>query len=322
MRTSRISILVGALMLAACQSPPIELATPASQVFASMPHSEFPGAGSLLSGFDSRHEDGEWRAGDEVLFGLRLKKGSTVHRWLLLLSVIGAEAERGQAGTGDGPGQGTTWQQQWTFTAEIDGKRRQIPITSEMCRVAVRVCDENGAQLGRSEVELPCELMSHGLLAGIECALAHQRNGADFQSFASEAEVRPMAIGLVSLIALLQVVQNDDVLEDYFWLVVQKPSVWSVIKGMGVAASLRASPERSTPVSRLPPALPAAWPAYAMPLRVDVNDTAALLADVIAVQPTRPYALCAGIVAAAARHPTQQDLRFDVQLLAARLGRQ
>ncbi len=130
-----------------------------------------------------------------------------------------------------------------------------------------------------------------------------------------------MAEGLIALIALLDVVQNDDVLEDYFWQVVQKPSVWSVIAALGVRASLNASLEKSVPIDRLPSHMPSHGRAFAMPLMVDVNDTPALVADVIAVESGRPFSLCGGIVAAAARHPSDPSLNFDVQLLAARLGR-
>ena len=158
------------------------------------------------------------------------------------------------------------------------------------------------------------------LLPGIESALAHAARGSDFMSFENIDEVRPMAEGLISLIALLDVVQNDSVLEEYFWQVVQKPSIWSVIAGFGVRASLIASLEKSVLVPTLPRPLPYAGKAYAMPLRVDVNDSPALLADVIAVDAARPYALCGGIVAASARHPTDDSIAFDVQLLAARVG--
>lgn len=313
------AIFLAGLAAAACSSVPIELRPPDPLVATALPASEFPGAPRLLAGFDARTPETRWNGGDRILFGLRLRKGDTTKRWLLQLEVIVGDRMRSVL---DGEEVELTIfeERQWSYTAVIGGERKQIAIDSKMSLVEVKVHDEDGTVLGKSLVRLPAELMSRGLLPGIECALAHQDGGGDFRSFGSVEEVRPMAEGLISLIALLDVVQNDSVLEEYFWQVVQKPSVWSVIAGFGVTASLTASLEKSVLVRELPPGLPAAGQAYAMPLRVDVNGDPALVADVISVDAQRPFALCGGIVAASARHPGDEGLRFDVQLLAARLG--
>jgi hypothetical protein len=57
-----------------------------------------------------------------------------------------------------------------------------------------------------------------------------------------------------------------------------------------------------------------------IPLRVDVNGSPALFADLLATDPRRPLALCGGMVAIAAHHPTDSGIHFDAQLLAARLA--
>jgi len=162
--------------------------------------------------------------------------------------------------------------------------------------------------------------MSHGLVPAIESARRCLDADGELRGFASEDEFRPVAEGMIALVALLNVVQQDDVLEDYFWQVVQKPSLWSILRGLGVTATIMASPEKSVRVTRWPAQLPIAGAAYAMPMRVDVNGSTALLIDVLTTDPSRPLALSAGIVAAAARHPTDPTLRFDVQLLGARRG--
>lgn len=310
------TVLVG-LLLTACSAIPIELRAPDPRVATSLRLSEFPGAYALLHEFDTRRGDTEWQEGDSVLFGLRLRKGEDTHRWLLRLAVVG-EKISGYLDTDTDVA--ILEERRWSYTAIIGDDKQQIPIESGMRLIGVSVHDEHGKQLGTSLVKLPADLMSRGLLPGIECALAHQNAGGDFQSFATAADVRPMAEGLISLIALLDVVQNDSVLEDYFWQVVQKPSIWSVIAEFGVRATLTASLEKSVPVPNLPLHLPPTERAFAMPLRVDVNDNPALLADVIAVSAQRPFGLCGGIVAASARHPTDPSLTFDVQLLAARLA--
>ncbi|MCA8952482.1 MAG: hypothetical protein KDE27_23425 [Planctomycetes bacterium] len=310
----RLGLGLAALLTAACSSVPLELRAPDPALTVSVDAAEFPGATRLLRGFDQRDTASAWQDGDRVLFGLRLKNGTETRRWLLRLEV----ALRTDPGEGDD--RAPIDQRSWHYTAVIADEPRRIEIDSRLARVRVTVHDQQAELLGESSVFLPADLMTRGLLPGVECALTHQQQGGDFSSFASVEQVRPMAEGLVALIALLQVVQNDDVLEDYFWQVVQKPSVWSVIAGFGVRASLTASLEKSTAVTALPAQLPAGTRAYATPLRVDVNDNPALLADVVVVDAARPYALCAGIVAATARHPNKPDVTFDVQLLAARSG--
>ena len=205
----------------------------------------------------------------------------------------------------------------------IDGESRTIPIESAMTLVKVSVHDAHGKQLGESTISLPRDLMAHGLLPAIESALRHKVEGRGIaDEFENEATARPWITGIISLMALLRVVQNDEVLKDYFWLVVQKPSVWSVISELGIRASLFTPLEKSAPIGPLPGHIPPTSPAYAMPMRISVNDTPALLADVLVVGPGRPYSLCGGIIAASARHPTDNDLRLDIQLLAARNGSQ
>ncbi|MCR9247644.1 MAG: hypothetical protein NXI31_21675 [bacterium] len=322
-RTSRPwSGCLPALLLTACATAPLELQAPDPGLAISVGPNDFPGAARLMAGFDHRSEQPFWQSGDQLLFGLRLQRGEEFRRWLLLLEVVVGDGMPRPAGADESfPKFELFEKRQWSYHAMVKGERRKIGVDSRTALVSVVVHDENAKPLGKSLVKLPAELMGKGLLPGIEAARAHQSQGGTFEEFESLEEVRPMAEGLIALIALLDVVQNDEVLEDYFWEVVQKPSIWSVIAGFGVRASLTASLEKSVPVQALPAPLPPTVKAFAMPLRVDVNDTAALVADVIAVDAQRPYALCGGIIAATARHPSIEDLTFGVQLLAARLGK-
>lgn len=316
-----------ALLFGACASAPLELRAPNPELAVTVAPGEFPGAGRLATGFDARTTDRAWRAGDTVVFGLRLQQGESAQRWLLRLRVLPSPrftVETKNGTTTDGV-KFLGLHRSWNYTAKVDGELREVEVESGIVRVAVSVHDPDGSPLGDSIVSLPADLMTNGLLPGIETAMrleASTTGNDPLPPRTSLEDLRPMAEGLIALLALLDVVQNDSVLQGYFWQVVQKPSLWSVIRTMGVSASLTASPERSVRLEQLPEAILPTDRAFAMPLRVDVNDTPALLADVIAIDSARPYALCSGIIAASARHPTEKDLTFEVRLLAARLGKE
>jgi hypothetical protein len=78
--------------------------------------------------------------------------------------------------------------------------------------------------------------------------------------------------------------------------------------------------EHSVPAASLPAPLPPQPRAVVIPLRIDVNGSPALFADVLATDPRRPLSLCGGMVVASAHHPTEPGVHFDVLLLAARLA--
>jgi hypothetical protein len=249
-----------------------------------------------------------------VLFGLRLRRGDTQRTWLLHLDVLIGETVLVMAEQGGTPIKiGGT--QTWNSTVTADGKPRNLEVSSRMSPVTVTVTDGDGAPLGRSAVSLPATLLSGGLLRAVE--QSRILNGGTADHAIAEQQIRPVVEAVIGMVSLLNVVQNDKVLADYFWQVVEKPSVWSVIANFGVTASIRMAFEKSTPVTRLPAHLPPSSTAFAVPLQVDVNGSPALLVEILAADPARPYALCGGMVAATARHPTDPGLQFDVILLAA-----
>jgi hypothetical protein len=165
-------------------------------------------------------------------------------------------------------------------------------------------------------VPLPADLLSDGLLPAVQKGLA-LRPAADAGQAVREEDIKPLVGAIIGMMALLNVVQEDKVLSEYFWQVVEKPGVFSVIANFGVKVSIRMPFENSLPVKELPAHLPVTGPAFAVPLQVDVNGNPALLVRILAADPARPYALCGGMVAATARHPTDPGLQFDVILLAA-----
>ena len=311
-----------ALPVAACSAAPVPVAAPSPTAVSDLSLAEFPGAAGLLSGFDGRRTDAKWEGGDEILFGLRLQRGAEVQRWLLHLSVMLGEGL--VAGLDTGPAAPIRlWEERiWAYTATDRGEPREYQIRSQLLPVSVTVCDADGKKLGASLVKRPVQLLGAGVLPAVDVSLAlaqAKTAPASEQSF-REDQGRPTVAAALGMMALLSVVQEDDVLAQYFWQVVEKPSLWSVMTSLGVSATVRMPFEQSVPAEQLPSHLPPPGRAFVVPLRIDVNGSPALNADVIAVDAARPYALCGGMVGAVARHPTRSDLHFDVQLLAARVG--
>jgi len=285
-----------------------------------LPKTEFPGANRMAAGFDARTEDGAWESDDEVVFALRLRRGEKVDRWLLRLCVVLGERLTGSLGN---EGIGLWEEMSWTYTITDHGKRKDAQVTSKLLPVMATVCDEQGKKLTASVVKLPVRLLGCGVLPAIDCAMAATQAQAqgNLSEPAREVALHPLVEATLGLMSLLNVVQEDDALAGYFWQVVEKPSLWSVITGFGVKTTFSMGFEKSVPAANLPPDLPAADRAFVVPMQIDVNGSPALFLELTATDAARPFSLCGGIVAGVARHPTKADYALELQLIAARLGK-
>lgn len=330
----RRTLMLLVLALTACGTVEVQAHPAPSALPTDIRPDEFAGAPRVLAGIDARAGHREWRKGDQVLFGLRLTKGADVQRWLLRLEVVEGRkpvrTARGTTGSSTQPAEFTIDPNRygsWSFRLTFGDRPGERNVVSVVLRVAATVYDADGRQLARSSLHLPADLLGRGVVDAAEMAraadLAAAGSGArpeELDAAGVERWARTQVEAIVALLALLNVAQEDSVLAPYFWKVVQKPSVWSVLLSMGVRATLNVGLERSAGAERWPEHLPAQGRYVIVPVRVDANGTPALVADVLATEPLPPLHVCGGIVAAAARHPTDPALRFDLLLLAARSG--
>lgn len=295
---------------AACSSAPIARPAPATS-FAPLPLGEFPGASQVLSGFDERSSDADWRVHDQALFAMQLEKDGEVVRWLLHLDAPFGN----RVGMAPPDGMDVIIGQSWGYTLqEADGSHRECTIESRLASVNVKVMAADGGLLTQAEIRLPFEILGRGLLRAIDSTLANDGAGTP-----GEAGASVQVEAFLAIFALLDIVRNDESLADYFWQVIEKPGLWSLITNFGVSTRIDLPFAQSVAVS-VPAPIPPAERAFAVPLRIDVNGSPALFVDLLAIEPSRPYAICGGIVAAAAQHPTRPGTTFRVQLLAARCG--
>lgn len=299
--------VLACLVVAGCAAPTI-VQPPAAQ-FVPLSPDAFPGASRVLSGFDERSSDAQWQPHDQVLFAVQFEKDGEIVRWLLQLEApVGhcIDAQITVPGE-DAKGIGLEANRTATLTGKAaDGTPREWKVTSRIATVAVRVLDAQGTLLAQSDLWLPADTIGRGLLRCIGPV-----ENADLQAW---AEV------IISVASFLDLLRDDDVLDDYFWQVIEKPSVWSVAANFGVSTSIDLNGLATSVPTHVPPPVPAAEPAYSAPLQILVNGSPALYVDLLATDAQRPYAICGGVVAAAARHPTRADTTFRMQLLAARCG--
>lgn len=296
------------LLAGACHTPATpELAL--DQAAGDIQAADFPAPGRLLRGFDYRQPAGPWRVGDEVLFGLRLRRDGAVRHWLLRMRVTEAEAVDDEGNKLDPV--------DWSL--RINGEVQKF--ASSLCRAEVVVMDEKGVELGRSEPVLPRDFLSRGIAGA--CQMVHSRlrvrpRRGSGGSVYEQLDMRPLAEATVSAVALLQVVQEDSVLAPILWQVIEKPTVWSVVANMGVDVMMRPSFHRVT--SALSPVPSLREQTWRLPISLHVNDQPALNLALYVTASTPPFSPAGGLLGATARHPTKPTLDFSLLLLSARRG--
>ena len=112
--------------------------------------------------------------------------------------------------------------------------------------------------------------------------------------------------------AAMAIPGNQHVLEQ----VIQKPSVWSVIRQFGVKTKfsyawkdVEVVPEGKAAVQQ---------PVYLLSVRLSMNDVPAVKANLAVTEPHPPLQAGAGILAICAEHPTAADRRLFIRMLSAR----
>ncbi|HLU40128.1 MAG TPA: hypothetical protein VK081_12150 [Planctomycetota bacterium] len=224
--------------------------------------------------------------GDCILYGIEFEKGDVRRDWLVHVEVEDAEFEPRANRFGD----------------------RHASL-----RLAVRVTDETGAEVGRDVVTVSRE----DLLAGLVDACrgeSHVVRGS--------TRLRADVAAVLALRNMLAVMRESEVLSDILWTVIDKPSLFSVIRNFGVRVSLGADFEGAREAARMllggdPPA-GRVVPVHEVPVELQLNGVPALRAKVLATEPDSPLNLGAGIVGIDAFQPSDPAARVCIRVLAAR----
>jgi hypothetical protein len=147
--------------------------------------------------------------------------------------------------------------------------------------------------------------------------LCHGRTEAQIGSELSDDQKRQYILGCISLVAFMQLIQNDDSLSKVLWAVIKKPSVFAVLFGK-VTLGIDPDFERAVLESAGLPEPLAELQAFRLPIHVDINDERALEAELLACPSKPPLHMAAGLIRLEGSHPEHPERRVVIELVGAR----
>jgi len=124
-----------------------------------------------------------------------------------------------------------------------------------------------------------------------------------------------------ALMSFVEIVQNTAGLQDILYDLVAKPSVWSVVKNLGVTAGVELRTERIIEINPATWAVPATDAAYTFPIALSLNAKPALNATLITTRPQSPLLPGAGIISVLAERPDTEEHYLTFRILSARLAK-
>jgi hypothetical protein len=132
-------------------------------------------------------------------------------------------------------------------------------------------------------------------------------------------EERALAGGIPALFSFFDVVQHTEGLEDILLKVVRKPSLWSVIRHVGVSVNLRIEVKNMVPANPAPWGSLAGSPMYYFPLMLDLNGQLALKVTFVVTSPRPPLLASGGIIGMLAEKPGDNETYLTLKIVSARL---
>ena len=148
--------------------------------------------------------------------------------------------------------------------------------------------------------------------------VARARAAAD-QMHLTPAEERALAGGFPALFSYFDSVEETPELDSIMLKVVSLPSVWSMVKNLGLSPSLNiGSPrDRVGPVSLPAWGFPSRSALYTLPLQINANEHHALTLTMIVTDPHPPFLVCGGIVGFLAENPSDPENYLTLRVINA-----
>lgn len=149
--------------------------------------------------------------------------------------------------------------------------------------------------------------------------MAEARRVADKLQLTLDEE-RALGGGIPALFSYFEVVQHTEGLEDIMLKVVRKPSLWSIIRHVGVAVNLRFQ------LKQITPAEPGSWGSlagasiYYFPMALELNQQLALTVTFAVTDPRPPLLSCGGIIGMLAEKPGDKETYLTLRIVSARLA--
>jgi hypothetical protein len=131
-------------------------------------------------------------------------------------------------------------------------------------------------------------------------------------------EERALAASFPALLSYFQVVQQTPDLENIMLRIVDRPSIWSMLRRGGVTPSIAFQRKRFAILGREQWHLPGKATVYQLPFSLELNEHAALEVNLAVTAPQPPLLSCGGIVALLAHRPGDEENYLMIHVLSAR----
>lgn len=247
---------------------------------------DFPGADTLLRGFDAVSSDRIFRVGDSALFALAVHHGVDVERRLLRLRVDQLGGAAGKVAYSITTVDSSQVTRDYIFNV--------TPIEIEISQFAA-----DGSPVRTSRVRLYEEFLTTGL------------------RFCTGDDIEAGARAGCLLRTLERLGGDDPLLADQLFAIADRPSWLAILGHFGVHVRLT--------VAELEPwrGRGMAYPSddlVVLPIDVMVNDAKSVISNILLTSAKPPFALTGGVLGVIARSATDPSRIAILRLLAARRG--
>jgi hypothetical protein len=296
-------------VLCGCQgasAPPSVPAPASSEIAVAADSPNFAGGKSILSGFELGAENDPWLPGDQVLMGIVVEKAGAREVRYLKVTLVD-------------PGQRP---EKRTFTLEPDG---HAPIYGSTFLVPTRIeyFDEQGRSLAESRGKIPEADFHSNVFSAADFFRGESERKARGEAAPDgdpeyEAAYKNALVGWFSLMNMGEALQSNRVFRRALEDAAEPPGLLAILFGdHSVTLSTRSDfGERG--VAGLSDGV--TLETYRVPMSLAFGKTKAMDFDVTAARIRAPLGLCGGVVSLDAHHPSREDRRVYVRLLACRRG--
>jgi len=131
-------------------------------------------------------------------------------------------------------------------------------------------------------------------------------------------EERALAGSGPALMSYFSIIQRTSDLEEILLKILEKPSLWSMLRRGGISVSFRTQSKLITPADSTSWGLPAGQPAYYIPVVLELNGQPALNITLVVTAPQPPLLACGGIVGLLAERPGDRENLLTMRVVSAR----
>jgi hypothetical protein len=150
-----------------------------------------------------------------------------------------------------------------------------------------------------------------------ESEIAKGRKLAEMTHISTEDE-RALCGSLPALFSYFDFVQHTPGLQDICVKVVDMPSVWSMIRHVGVTANLTFQTEQFRAADSFAWEPAGSAPVYYFPMLLELNKRPALKVTFVVTSPKPPLLGCGGIVGMLAERPDEKETYLTLRVISAR----